>query len=110
MVIHRLLATIGAFRFHRTRSRGKSGTGEGYCHKRHSPSTQTLVGRNELMLWDEGTFAEQAKISKSHIQKMRVRGEGPVYRKIGRLVRYRPEDVQAWLDAQATNSTSHKAA
>lgn len=62
-------------------------------------------------LWDEGTFAAQAKISKSYIQKMRVRGEGPPYLKVGTRVRYKPEDVQAWIASRPVfNSTSQMAA
>jgi predicted DNA-binding transcriptional regulator AlpA len=40
------------------------------------------------------------------IQKDRLRGFGPPYFKIGRLVRYRPSAVQAWLDAQSRRSTT----
>ena len=36
----------------------------------------------------------------------RFQGKGPVYRKVGRLVRYVESDVLAWLDAQTRQSTS----
>lgn len=61
-------------------------------------------------LWDEDTFAAQANISKSYIQKLRVRGDGPPYLKVGRRVRYKPEAVREWLDARTTQSTSQRAA
>jgi hypothetical protein len=33
---------------------------------------------------------------------MRLFGRGPRYRKLGSLVRYDPEDVGAWINAQPT--------
>lgn len=39
----------------------------------------------------------------------RVRGRGPQHIKVGRLVRYRESDLQAWLDAQTRASTSQLA-
>lgn len=36
----------------------------------------------------------------------RVQGRGPRYIKCGRLVRYRIEDLDAYLDAQTRTSTS----
>ena len=40
------------------------------------------------------------------LQKDRLKGLGPPYLKIGRLVRYSPSAVQAWLDDQVRRSTS----
>ena len=40
------------------------------------------------------------------LQKDRLRGMGPPFIKIGRLVRYSPSAVQAWLDDQVRRSTS----
>jgi predicted DNA-binding transcriptional regulator AlpA len=40
------------------------------------------------------------------LQKDRLRGNGPPFIKIGRLVRYSPSAVQAWLDDQVRRSTS----
>jgi hypothetical protein len=45
--------------------------------------------------------------SKYTLQKDRLRGEGVPFVKIGRLVRYRPSDVQTWLANRPTfRSTS----
>ncbi len=46
---------------------------------------------------------------KSSWQKDRLAGAGPRFIKVGRLVRYRPSDVQAWLDARERPSTSQAA-
>ena len=40
------------------------------------------------------------------LQKDRLRGNGPPFIKIGRLVRYSPSAVQAWLDDQVRRSTA----
>ena len=39
----------------------------------------------------------------------RWQGKGPIYRKVGRLVRYVESDVLQWLDAQARHNTSQYA-
>jgi predicted DNA-binding transcriptional regulator AlpA len=43
------------------------------------------------------------------LQKDRVAGTGPRFVKIGRLVRYRPSDVQTWLAECTRRSTSEDA-
>ena len=48
-------------------------------------------------------FAEQT------LRKMRIAGNGPPYLKLNRSVRYRVRDLQAWLDARVTSSTSANA-
>ena len=50
--------------------------------------------------------AERLTNRKNTIEGWRVKGIGPRYVKIGRLVRYRIEDVEAWLEAQTRTSTS----
>ncbi|SUA72630.1 Uncharacterised protein [Nocardia otitidiscaviarum] len=39
------------------------------------------------------------------LAQLRYRGEGPTFRKLGRRVLYRWEDVNAWVDAHAATST-----
>lgn len=46
----------------------------------------------------EEELADRWDTSKNHIRRLRVRGDLPHVR-IGRFVRFRPEDVQAYLDA-----------
>jgi len=41
------------------------------------------------------------------LQKMRVTGGGPKYRKHGRYVRYHIEDLDAWSAARVKEATSH---
>jgi excisionase family DNA binding protein len=40
------------------------------------------------------------------VEQWRYRKIGPKGFRLGRHVRYRPEDVQAWIDAQQAGSTS----
>lgn len=45
----------------------------------------------------------------STLAKMRLRGDGPVYVKTGRLVFYSQADLDAWLDVRRRVSTSEAA-
>lgn len=58
------------------------------------------------------TVAQVSEItgrSISTLEKDRWEGFGPPYVKMGRLVRYRPSDVQAWLAERVRRSTSEGA-
>lgn len=44
--------------------------------------------------------AQHLKLSVSHLEKMRVYGTGPSYVKLGRAVRYRISDLEAYLSAR----------
>jgi hypothetical protein len=53
--------------------------------------------------------AEAAKalnLSRRTLEKMRLQGRGPVYRKLGSRVVYAMEDLTAWADANLRRSTS----
>ena len=51
--------------------------------------------------------AEYVGLSASTLEKFRLTGNGPVYQKAGsKIVIYRVEDLDAWLNAQRRNSTS----
>ncbi|WP_371873162.1 helix-turn-helix transcriptional regulator [Geomonas limicola] len=50
--------------------------------------------------------AEMLGMTESWVEQIRLRGGGPVYHKIGKSVRYRIEDVLAWIDGQKRCSTS----
>jgi predicted DNA-binding transcriptional regulator AlpA len=53
------------------------------------------------------TAAKYLDSSDSTLAKMRLRGDGPPYSKLGaRLVRYNKGDLDAYLAARARNSTS----
>ncbi|ADK83488.1 DNA binding domain protein, excisionase family [Desulfarculus baarsii DSM 2075] len=50
--------------------------------------------------------AELLGISRKTLEKWRLVGGGPSYCKVGRLVRYTSDDLQAWLDSRRRVSTS----
>jgi hypothetical protein len=68
------------------------------------PLTSTLV---EYL--DDRQLAQRTPFSRAHWQKMRQRGDGPVYRKVGRRCLYRWADVVAWIEAQPVGSAARGA-
>lgn len=57
-------------------------------------------------IFDTSEAAEYLKMSASSLNKMRVYGTGPAFCRAGRLVRYRRGDLNDWIIARRTNSTS----
>lgn len=55
---------------------------------------------------DTVAAAAHLHLSRQYLEKMRLVGGGPVFLKLGRAVRYRRIDLDAWLDAQVRTSTS----
>jgi predicted DNA-binding transcriptional regulator AlpA len=45
-------------------------------------------------------------LSASSLHKMRCSGSGPTFGKLGRAVRYRPDDLTAWVTERLITSTS----
>jgi predicted DNA-binding transcriptional regulator AlpA len=60
-------------------------------------------------LLDETEISKLLGRSVATLQKDRLRGNGPPFIKVGRLVRYRPSGVRAWLDERIRQSTSEGA-
>jgi len=59
------------------------------------------------VLYDETKIAELLHVSKRWLQTARQTGQGPSFVKVGRLVRYRPQDLEEWITNQIRKSTSH---
>jgi predicted DNA-binding transcriptional regulator AlpA len=53
-------------------------------------------------LLNERQVADSCSISVLTLRKWRSEGRGPRYVKIGALVRYRPEDVEVWIQSHET--------
>jgi len=49
--------------------------------------------------------ARYLTLSKSMLEKARTNGTGPQYLQLGRAVRYRLADLDAWLDERVVTST-----
>jgi len=56
----------------------------------------------------EKEAAEFLRVTIKAMQAWRVRGGGPTFLKVGRLVRYTEADMLNWLDGRRRESTSDK--
>lgn len=54
--------------------------------------------------------ANLCRLSVPTFERYRLHGDGPTYLKLGRAVRYRVEDVEAWLASRLTRSTKERRA
>jgi predicted DNA-binding transcriptional regulator AlpA len=61
-------------------------------------------------LLDTNSASRFMGMSKSFLDKLRVRGDGPPYCKVGNRVRYRQRDVATWLEGRLHRSTSDQGA
>lgn len=50
--------------------------------------------------------AMRLNLAKATLEAMRVRGGGPLFVRLGRAVRYRAEDLDAWIGARVHATTS----
>lgn len=53
-----------------------------------------------------GGAAKHLSLSTSYLEKLRLTGGGPPFIKIGKAVRYRFGDLDAWFSAKVRGSTS----
>jgi predicted site-specific integrase-resolvase len=60
----------------------------------------------QLKVLTNSQTAELIGVRPNTLEIWRIQGKGPVYRKVGRLVRYVEVDVVEWLRAQTRASTS----
>ena len=52
-------------------------------------------------LLTEDEVARQLRVSVASLRRWRLERRGPQFIKVGSLVRYRPEEIEAWLAALA---------
>jgi predicted DNA-binding transcriptional regulator AlpA len=69
------------------------------------PQTGTLVNNRAC---DTRAAAEILGLAEQTLRKLRMTGNGPPFVKLGRAVRYRQADLDAWLSSHLVNSTSGK--
>jgi len=62
----------------------------------------TTIGRNLESLLNEHDVARITGMSTASVRRWRLFSTGPKYVKIGAAVRYRLEDVSAWLESRPT--------
>ena len=58
------------------------------------------------ILMNEKQAAKRLGVGDKCLQAWRVKGGGPVFLKVGRLVRYTQTDLDAWLSTRRRESTS----
>jgi len=59
---------------------------------------------NNILL-DEQSVASKLNISVATLRKRRLQGRPPQWKKLGRSVRYRAEDVDAWIESCPSGGT-----
>ncbi len=62
--------------------------------------------KGQIKLLTTRQAAERLGLSPRTLERYRVTGEGPRFKKIGRWVRYVPSDLDEWLDGCTRESTS----
>lgn len=62
-----------------------------------------------IKLLNNAQTAQLIGVRPNTLEIWRIRGKGPAYRKVGRLVRYVEAEVRSWLDDQVRENTSQTA-
>lgn len=57
---------------------------------------------------DTHQAAARTGLASSTLRKLRLTGQGPKFLKLGRAVRYRDSDLDAWLEGRTVLSTSDR--
>jgi len=70
----------------------------------------SVMNPTPIKLITAGQAATLLGVRITTLESWRLRGTGPCYRKIGRLVRYVEDEVLAWIDTQMRTSTSQQKA
>lgn len=60
------------------------------------------------VLLNETQLSEMLQVSLACLRRWRLRGEGPEYKKVGPLVRYRHEAVVQWVDGLPTGGNGRR--
>lgn len=59
--------------------------------------------RTREPLWSVEQVAEYTGLAVQSFYNMRSQGRGPAAKKVGRLLRYDPADVDAWIEQQTAS-------
>lgn len=59
-----------------------------------------------VALLNESSVAKQLRCEVKTLQAWRCRGGGPPFIRVGRLIRYSPDDLQRWIESRRCASTS----
>lgn len=64
--------------------------------------------RTESTLLTLDQVAERLNVSRRTIENLLRAKKGPQFIRIGRTKRFRPEDVESWVDAAASDNPHHQ--
>lgn len=59
-----------------------------------------------VSLMREDEVSKRLKVSVASLRRWRLLGRGPAFLKVGSLVRYHPEDLEAWLASLPTGGSA----
>lgn len=65
----------------------------------------TAANQPDTVFLTTGEAGDFLKMSPRTLEKYRTHGGGPRFRKLGRSVRYKKADLEAWADSRACDST-----
>jgi len=68
----------------------------------------TVVRNNFEALLNEHDVARLTRLSLASLRRWRLLHRGPKYLKLGSSVRYKPEDVAAWLESCPSGGGQHQ--
>jgi predicted DNA-binding transcriptional regulator AlpA len=74
------------------------------------PATQPALSTDIEPLLDDRDLEKITGRARSTWQKSRLTGEGPPFIRLGRLVRYRASEFEAWLNAHPSIRSTSDAA
>lgn len=71
-----------------------------------APSTKLAHDTQIEALLDETEVSQILGVASQTLRIWRLRGKGPKFCKIGRLAKYRPDELRRWIAASETTSTA----
>ncbi len=78
--------------------------------RKHSPfdpeTTHAISPRDDPLFLSQSATARLLGVSQRSLERWRLEGMGPAYRKFGRRVLYAHWELLQWADAQRRESTS----
>ena len=67
-----------------------------------------IIDSSQDELLDQSHVAKILRTTTKFLEARRVRGGGPKFIRVGRLVRYHPHDVRDWIESRRVSSTSEE--
>lgn len=69
-------------------------------------STEQVLSRVDERVLSDTEVADRLGVSRFTVRAWRHKGQGPRFMKMGRAVRYRPEDVEAFKETALVDPTA----